>query len=477
MKTRLRFVLALLSLLSLAIANAADKPTRPNIVIILADDLGYGDLSCFGQTKWKTPNIDQMAAEGTKLTDFYSACAVCAPSRTDLLTGRYQFRSGMTKNPAPDEARDSDKRGIPSDELLLGEVLQKNGYRTCAVGKWHLGHQPEFNPTKHGFNEYLGILYSHDMRPVQVVDGTKVVEYPVVLANLMRKYTTRATQFMEKNKDKPFFLYFASPLPHKPLFASEEHYKKSGGGLYGDAMMELDWSVGQIFKKLKELGLDDNTLVFFTSDNGPWYGGRTGGLRGMKGLTWDGGIRVPFIARWPGKIPAGGVSHEPAIMCDIFSTSLFAAGIEVPQDRYIDGKNILPLLTSNTKPSERPLFSMMNEELRTIRLGKWKLHLAGSGKSGRGKAMSPNEKWVDKRAPDGVTILAPFEQSHPSEYPGLLTGDETKAGTLFDLESDPAEQHDVSSQNSEVVKRLQAMASEMQKQVDEALAKRKQAVK
>ncbi len=462
----LRFALIFFASAHLLLAETS----QPNVIVILADDMGWGDLSCFGQKKYKTPNLDRMAKEGALLTDFYAPCPYCAPTRASLLTGRYQFRSGMTQNPSPDGNKASDLIGLDQNEITLANVFKKKGYYTAAIGKWHLGHQPEFNPTKRGFDEYLGILYSHDMRPVQVVDGMKVVEYPVVLANLMKKYVKRAELVIEKNKSKPFFLYFASPLPHKPLFASEENYKQSGGGLYGDAMLELDWSVGEIFKKLKELNLDEKTLVFFASDNGPWYGGSTGGLRGMKGNTWEGGVRVPFMARWPGKIPAGHASHEPAIMMDIFSTALAACEIQPPQDRTIDGKNIMPLLTGDAKSPHDAIFSMGQETLFTVRSGKWKLHLYPPGR--HLKVMKPDEPWTDKRGPDGVTILAPFEQPHPSNYPGLLEGDETKAGSLYDLEKDPAEQHDVAAEHPDVVKKLKAQWEEMNKQATEALERR-----
>ena len=461
-----RFLIVLAIVLFSASAPAApeEKPEKLNVIIILADDMGWGDLGCYGQTKFKTPNIDKMAREGARLTDFYSSCPYCAPSRAALLTGRYQFRSGIVRNPAPDEGVDN--IGISNDEITLGQAFQRAGYRTCCIGKWHLGHKPEFYPTKHGFHEYLGILYSHDMRPVQVMDGSKTNEYPVVIANLTKKYTARALSFIEKNKDKPFFLYLPHALPHKPLAASEDFYKKSGGGLYGDAVAELDRSVGEVLKKLKELNLDERTLVFFTSDNGPWYGGSTGGLRGMKGTTWEGGIREPLIARWPGKIPAGRVSHEPAIMMDLFTTSLLAAGIRVPQDRAIDGKNILSLLISNAKSPHEALFSMAGDKLCSVRSGQWKLHVVPPKKP---RVMKPDEKWIDKRAPDGVTIIAPYEQAHPSQFPGVLTGDETKEMSLFNLEKDPAEQHDVSAHHPEVVTKLKALYDKMNTEVPPSL--------
>lgn len=437
------------------------KASRPNIILILTDDLGWGDLSCYGQTKYKTPNIDRLAAEGAKLTDFYSTAPYCAPSRAALLTGRYQFRSGMTRNPSPDAGIND--VGLPSSELTLGEALGKTGYRTACVGKWHLGHKPEFNPLRHGFDEYLGILYSHDMRPVELVDGTNVVEYPVVLPNLTKKYTARALRFIEENQEKPFFLYFPHALPHKPLAASEELYKASGAGLYGDSMLEVDRSVGAVLEKLDALKLTEKTIVIFTSDNGPWFGGSSGDLRGMKGTTWEGGIRVPLLARWPGKIPAAQINSAPAAMIDLFPTLLKAAGVKVPSDRTIDGKDIMPLLTSSKADSpHEAIFSFGGNELRTVRSGRWKLHVAPPGKS---KALAPNEKWEDKRAPDGVTIIAQFEQAHPSEHPGVTTGDEGVPGALFDLQTDPSEQKNIAAANPDIVSQLMHLAGPIMKEL------------
>jgi arylsulfatase A-like enzyme len=401
-----------------------------------------------------------MASEGARLTSFYSTCPYCAPSRASLLTGRYQFRSGVTSNPAPDAGIND--VGIPASEVTLAEALRGAGYKTMCIGKWHLGHKPEFYPTRHGFDEYLGILYSSDMRPVQLIEGEKVVEYPLVQTTLTKRYTERALDFMEKNKGGPFFLYFAQAMPHKPLAPSEDFYKKTGAGLYGDTLAELDRSVGRVLGKIQDLGLDDRTLTFFTSDNGPWYGGSTGGLRGMKGTSWEGGMRVPLIARWPGKIPAGHVSAEPAMIPDLFATALAAAGVAAPADRTIDGKDILPLLTSGAKSPHDAIFAMRGQRLSAVRSGKWKLHLEPQGKP---RIWKKEDSWEDPRAPDGVTILAPYEQAHPSEYPGVLTGDDTKATTLFDLEADPSEQRDVSREHPDVVKRLQALHEGMKKQM------------
>src|SRR5215212_1170239 len=345
MNPALRFIAcAWLAILVLTPRGAAAEPSRPNVILILADDLGYGDLACYGHAKFKTPHLDRMAAEGMRLTQFNTPTPFCAPTRASLMTGRYPFRCGLTANPAPDFGGQYLDLGLPTSEVTVAQLFRDAGYATGMVGKWHLGHtKKEYYPVRRGFDEYLGILYSNDMRPVQLIDGEKVIEYPVVQATLTKRYTERALKFIERNKEKPFFLYFAHAMPHKPLAASEKYYQKTGAGLYGDVIAELDASVGQVLAKLKELKLDDNTLVVFTSDNGPWFGGSTGGLRGMKGTSWEGGYRVPFIARWPGKIPSNHLSNEPAVMMDLFATALAVAGIEPPMDRVIDGADIRPL--------------------------------------------------------------------------------------------------------------------------------------
>lgn len=435
--------------------HAAGAADPPNVVLIFADDLGYGDLSCQGHPKFKTPNLDRMAAEGVRLTDFYVPVPYCAPSRGTIMTGRYPWRHGVVRNPCPDAGVND--VGIPESEITLGEALQTAGYATCCIGKWHLGHQPQFYPCRNGFHEYFGILYSNDMRPVELIDGKDVVEYPVVQATLTKRYTERAIRFVEKNKGRPFFVYLPHAMPHKPLAASEDFYKKSGAGLYGDAIAELDWSVGEILSKLKELELEKKTLVVFTSDNGPWFGGSSGGLRGMKGQTWEGGIRVPMIARWPGKIPAGRVSHEPAGTIDIFPTLLGLAGVAVPDDRVIDGKDIMPLLTSEVPSPHEALFAMHGSNLMTVRSGKWKLHV-------KKPPLWPKHlkrDWVDPRGPDGVTILAPHEQATPDEHPDVLTGPPPEPMMLFDLKTDPAEQHNVADKHPEVVKRLKGLFDKM----------------
>ncbi len=435
-------------------ATAGEPPVRPNIVVILADDLGYGDLSCYGHPRFKTPHLDQMAAEGARLTNFYAPCPFCAPTRTALLTGRYPFRSGMNGNPAPDGGVND--LGIPEGELLLGELFQKAGYATACYGKWHLGHRPQFFPTRHGFDEYFGILYSNDMRPVELRQNEERAEYPVVQTTLTERYTERALAFIEKNHERPFLLYLPHAMPHKPLAASDAFYKHSGAGLYGDVIAELDAAVGRVLAKLKEMKLDERTLVIFTSDNGPWYGGSSGGLRGMKGQNWEGGIRVPLIARWPGRIPPGHASHEPAIMMDVFATALATAEIAQPTDRPIDGRDILPLLTSDAKSPHEALYSVQGKNLSTIRVGNWKLHPRGTP-----RADNRRPDWVDPRAPDGATILAPSEQYGPADFPGVKTGDTSSGTALFDLAADPSEQKNVAGEHPEVVARLQARFDKM----------------
>jgi uncharacterized sulfatase len=454
----------LLAPLSLLHAGAPALADRPNVVIILADDLGYGDLGSYGHPTFKTPNIDRLAAAGARLTQLNSPAAFCAPTRASLLTGRYPFRNGMTGNPAPDgQRREEDRLHLPTSEITLAQLFQAAGYATGMVGKWHLGHaQPEWLPTHRGFDEYLGIPYSNDMRPVQLIEGDRPVEYPLVQANLTRRYTARAIDFIKRNQSRGFFLYLAHAMPHKPLAASETFYKKSGAGLYGDVMTELDWSVGQVLQTLRELGLDDKTLVIFTSDNGPYFGGSTGGLRGMKASSYEGGYRVPCIARWPGKIPAGHVNHSPAVMMDLFTTTLKAAGIAAPTDRVIDGRDLMPQFTSAAASAHEVIFGQLGPRLATVRDARWKLHLLPPQDSRR-KLSQTGERWLDPRGPDGVTILAPFEQYQPHHHPGVTTGDEPAPLQLFDLLADPAEQHDVAAAHPETVARLRQHYDEFAK--------------
>lgn len=448
-------------LLSCGFAHAQTQP--PNIVLIFADDMGYGALSCYGQRDYQTPHIDKLAAEGARFTQMYVPTPYCAPSRGTILTGRYPFRHGQMANPAPDAGNNT---GMALSEITLAELLKPLGYATACFGKWHLGHVPGHLPTEQGFDEYRGILYSNDMRPVQLVENESVVEYPVVQGYLTRRYTDRAIRFIEAAaaKKQPFFLYLPHAMPHKPLAVSPEfHTPETPDDLYADVMRELDHEVGRLLAKLRELNLDERTLVIFTSDNGPSWGGSTGGLRGMKGRTWEGGTRVPFIARMPRRVKAGQVIDAPAGTINVFPTVAELVGAKLPGDRVIDGRSMWPLLSGKSAgPVNEMIYTMAGNRLATIREGKWKLHVAAPGSS---RPPEDAENWVDPRGPDGITIIAQDEQYTPMAYPGLTSGDEPKAMMLFDLEADPTEQHDVADKHPEIVKRLKAKFDETAKEV------------
>ncbi|TAL39919.1 MAG: hypothetical protein EPN93_00200 [Spirochaetes bacterium] len=374
---------------------------KPNIVYIMCDDLGYGDVGCNGGRVIRTPNIDALAATGTRFTDFYSCNAVCAPARAGLLTGRYPFRTGVIGNPFPkgepvgrvmarklgealkglgvmDTRENYAGMGLSSHEITLAEGLKKAGYRTGMVGKWHLGDyskDPARNPLRHGFDKYFGVPHSNDMVPCPLFRDDEMLEEDIGenQARITGMYTEEALRFIDESGRGPFFLYLAHTFPHQPLYASERFLKKSAAGIFGDAVEEVDWSVGEIVKRLREKGLERNTLVIFTSDNGPWYEGSAGPFRGRKGQSYEGGFRVPFIASWPGRIPAGRVSGVPLMNLDILPTAFALAGVELPRDRVIDGKNVMNVLSgTDTAAPHEAIFFYHYDLLEGVRMGDWK---------------------------------------------------------------------------------------------------------
>ena len=437
-------LLALLTAFSLGLSAAG----KPNVVIILADDLGYGDLGCYGHPTIKTPHLDQMAAEGLRFTQFYSAAEVCTPSRAALMTGRYPVRSGMAHNQFR-VLRAISTGGLPASEITLAQALKDAGYATGIIGKWHLGvwanNQPQHHPLAHGFDFHFGLMHSNDMNPTAgnppkanalvaqdpawwnaaLYRGRELLEPRTDQTQLTKRYAEEAVKFIGANKDKPFFLYLPHTFPHTPLFASERFKGKSPRGIYGDVLAELDWNVGEVLKALKDNGVADNTLVFFTSDNGPWtlMGAETGGSAGLlkdgKGSTWEGGMRVPGIAWWPGKIKPG-VTDNVATMMDLFPTAAKLAGAKIPNDRPMDGTDLSPLLLEE-RAVDRGLFCYYRgEKLYAARLGDWKIHFI---------------------------TQAGYNDNKPQVHEKPL---------LFNLVVDPSEAHEISAEHPDVVSRLVA---------------------
>lgn len=412
---------------------------KPNVIIILADDLGYGDLGCTGHPSIRTPNLDRMAAEGLRFTDFYAAAPVCTPSRAALLTGRLAVRSGMAHDTRrvlfPDSAG-----GLPAEEITLAEALRARGYATACVGKWHLGHLPRYLPTRHGFDTFFGLPYSNDMdrvagaKPgeaannVPLMRNEEIVERPADQRTLTRRYTDEAVGFIRSNREKPFFLYLAHTMPHVPLAVSDEYRGRSARGTYGDVVEELDGGVGRILAAVREAGLEKRTLVVFTSDNGPWLimkenGGSAGLLREGKGSTWEGGMREPCIAWWPGKVPAGAVRGDLACTMDLFTTALAIAGAEIPGDRPIDGLDLRPVLFG-TGPGPRSLMPYYRDtSLYALRKGPWKAHFVTRSAYGK-------------------------DPAEPHDPP-----------LLYHLGHDPSEQVDVAKLHPEVVEDLKKEAA------------------
>jgi len=396
----------------------AKKKEKPNLVIIFTDDQGYADLSCYGAKGFETPNIDQLAKEGMKFTDFYVGASVCTPSRAALLSGCYPNRVGLGQvlfPKGPKWTHNKANRGFNSDENTLPELLKGEGYATSCVGKWHLGHLPEFLPTSHGFDEYFGLPYSNDMLPgkplnfpnLPLIEGVTTIEENPDQSLLTTRYTERAIDFIERNKKENFFLYLAHSMPHVPLAVSDKFKGKSKQGLYGDVIMEIDWSVGEVIKTLKVNDIYDNTLVVFTSDNGPWliYGehaGSAGPLREGKSTSFDGGQRVPCIMSWPKQIPAGTECSELVTAMDILPTMAHLIGTELPENK-IDGKDISNIIKGKRKaksPHEIFLY-ITRTKLEAARMGDWKLSfpksygtIATPGKDGKmGKAKSVKLSW------------------------------------------------------------------------------------
>lgn len=460
MKTKSIALLPLVTGIAVASSNAATPATpassKPNIVIILADDQGYADVGVFGATSIRTPNLDAMAAEGVKLTQFY-AQPVCSPSRASIMTGCDPARVGFGRVIHP-----GFNWGLPLNLPILPEALKKAGYATACIGKWHVGHMPPFLPTNRGVDYYYGLPYSNDMildpalklsdnillrnsmtreralagvkgDGAPLMRGGEVIEYPVDQTTLTRRYTQEAVQYIKQNANRPFFLYLAHAMPHVPLAASEAFKGKSPRGLYGDACEEVDWSVGQVLRALKDAGIDDNTLVLYTSDNGPWqnkkeHGGSAGPLRGGKGSVFEGGVRVPAIVRWPGKIPKGTTQTAVAATIDLYPTITQLCGATIPNDIQRDGIDIMPALQMKEIPqamSGREYFYTQGLKVVAVRSGKWKLLL--------------------------TDVMKTTTSNYAKASLGKNPGDDPM---LFDLDADAGETHNLAREHPDIVSRL-----------------------
>jgi arylsulfatase A-like enzyme len=452
--------LILLSTLSCESTSEKSSDSKTNFIIIFADDLGYGDLSSFGHPTIKTPNLDRMVAEGQKWTNFYAGASVCTPSRAALLTGRLPIRSGMSSNKQRVLFPDS-HHGLPSQEITLAEQLKIANYTTACIGKWHLGHKEAYLPLQHGFDYYFGIPYSNDMDipdaileekggywevvsdpknnlienfQVPLIQNNTEIERPANQNNITQRYSDETVKFIKSNKDKPFFIYLAHNLPHIPLFASEEALGKSSRGIYGDVVEEIDHGIGKIIQALKEEGLDKNTLVVFTSDNGPWtafndQGGSAGLLRAGKGTTWEGGMREPTVFWAPGKI-APGIVDQLGSTLDLFHTFSTLAGVPLPDDRILDSYDLSPLLFENQNAKRNQFFYYRGTDLYAVRLGDFKAHYITQG-----------------------------------EY-GLYGGKEIhNPPLLYNLNHDPSEEYNIADQHTEVLEAMNELVAAHQEKM------------
>ena len=364
------FLRKLLCGLVLVVPAVAPVAEPPNVVLILADDLGYGDVGAFGARLIDTPHIDRLARDGIRLTEFYASGNVCTPSRAGLLTGRYAVRDGM----AVGTVTPDDTHGLPPGTPTIAEMLRRQGYRTALVGKWHLGHhEAAQRPNSRGFDLFYGLLHPNDEEQPIYLNAAAVPE-PLEQSRLTRRFTGEAVRFIDRNAHRPFFLYMAHTAPHIPLAASPEFVGSSRAGTYGDVVQELDWSVGELLDAVARNGIGENTVIFFTSDNGPFPEGSTGGLRGAKATAWEGGFRVPFIAHWPGRLPEGQATGVMAMNIDLFPTVAAMAGIPLPDSLILDGRNILPVLTgtSNESPHE-VLYFFNHDRIAGLRTQHWKM--------------------------------------------------------------------------------------------------------
>lgn len=445
-------------------ATTAAEP--PNVVLIFADDLAYADVGCFGAKGYSTPNLDRLASEGRKFTRFYVSSAVCSASRAALMTGCYHSRVGIHGALGPKAGV-----GLSPSETTIAEMLKQQGYLTGMVGKWHLGNEAEFLPTKQGFNEWLGLPYSNDMwpahpeakpgsyPPLPLFDGDSVIDPDVTAEEqsaLPRRYAERAVEFIRRSKDRPFFLYFAPNMPHVPLFAGERFRGKSERGIFGDVIAEIDWSVGEVVRTLDELGLRENTLVIFASDNGPWlsYGdhaGSAGVLREGKGTSWEGGIRVPCIMRWPGRIPSGTVCAEAMMTIDVLPTIARVCGAKLPETK-LDGRDAWPLLGGDKdakSPHDAYFIYYANNQLQAVISDRWKLVLPHAYRT----------LGDQPRATGGM----------PIKYRDV----KIETAQLYDLNGDIGETTDISANNPEVVARLTKLADGMRADLGDSLTQQK----